>query len=390
MAAIRTRELNPKCSVTILESAAQPLRKVKISGGGRCNVTHHCFEASKLVDYYPRGGKKLRSLFLSFGPRELVEWFLQAGVRLKTEADGRMFPVSDSSQTIIDCLLEKTRKLGVEILPEYKVLGLNKVGSGFELPFSHAGQRGLYRADRVLLATGGNSGAGDWLRNLGHKVIDGIPSLFTFKIDDPRLEGLAGISVPSTQVTLGSTSLRQEGATLITHWGLSGPAVLKLSSWGARELANCQYSAKLLVNWLHPRKYAEVRKEIQLMCDSPEATRACGNTPMFGLPARLWQKLLGPLAPHAWRNLSEKNLENMIGQLRQCEFAIAGKGIFKEEFVTAGGLDLEELDWQSLESRHCPGLFVAGELLDIDAVTGGFNFQSAWTTGWVAAKGLAK
>lgn len=382
-AALRAAELNPKLKILILEAAASPLGKVRISGGGRCNVTHACFDTWQLVEHYPRGGRALARLLQRFGPAETVDWFASRGVKLKTEADGRMFPVTDSSQTVIDCLLREADRLGVRIFTGHTVRRLEVEHHHF---VAHTRQAS-FEAQRLLLAPGGSTMAYAWLAELGHRVVDPVPSLFTFKVQDPRLTGLQGVSLP--RVAAEVVGQRAEGPLLITHWGLSGPAILKLSAFAARELHACGYRATLTVD-LAPEQPHEALRQQLLNCKS--RSTHLGNFNPLDMPKRLWESLLrhqglNPAQP--WSQSANKPLNRLSEHLKRAQFEICGKGVFKEEFVTAGGLPLAELDLDTLESRQWRGLHVAGELLDVDGVTGGFNFQNAWASGWVAGEAIA-
>lgn len=384
-AALRAKSLDRDARVCILEASRRPLSKVRISGGGRCNVTHACFDLGQLLGAYPRGGKALRSVFQRFGPGDTVEWFRHRGVELKTEEDGRMFPVTDSSQTIVDCLVGEAQRLGVELHLGVVVRSVEKTGRGFTL--HTAGEP--WSAERLLLATGSAPTVYGWLEQLGHEPVPQVPSLFTFTIADPRLEGLAGVSQPWVRATLDfARPVSQEGPLLITHWGLSGPAILKLSAWAARELAACNYQATLRVDWLPAHSQEEVRQRL-LACKKEWAGRRLAADPPLPLPKRLWGALLGPEPPRVWRETADKFLGRLSETLKRCEFRVTAKGVFKEEFVVAGGVPLSQLHLGTMESRTCPRLYVAGELLDVDGITGGFNFQNAWATGWIAGEAMA-
>ncbi|MGK7903747.1 MAG: NAD(P)/FAD-dependent oxidoreductase [Hormoscilla sp.] len=373
--------------VTLLEAGVELLSKVRISGGGRCNVTHAYFDPATLVQNYPRGGKALRGPFTRFQPRDTVNWFASHGVELKTEADGRMFPVTDDSQTIVDCLLEGAIAAGVNMRTGATVVSLSRQPDGFVVGLK-SGKR--LKADRVLLATGSNRRGYQLAAANGHQIIPPVPSLFTFKISDPRIAGLAGVSVDNVRVQLPIAKLAQTGPLLITHWGLSGPAILKLSAWGAPVLHECRYQTSLIVNWLPQYQQEQLRKML-LQVKSQLPKRAIASNCPVPLPRRLWQQLLyniGIGTGDRWAGLSNKLLHSLVLELNQGTYQITGKGAFKEEFVTCGGVSLQEVNFQTMESRCCRGLYLAGELLDIDGVTGGFNFQSAWTTGWLAGQAM--
>jgi len=383
-AAITCADRHPQAHVTLLEKSKQFLSKVRISGGGRCNVTCACFEPDLLTQSYPRGGKALRGPFTRFQPRDTIEWFATHGVQLKTEPDGRMFPVSDSSATIVECLVHAALNAGVELRTE---AGITSVERGFTIRMKSGEQ---IVCDEVLLATGSNRQGFEWAASLGHTIEPPVPSLFTFTISDPRLSDLAGVSVPNVRLELARTRLIQSGPVLITHWGLSGPAVLKLSAWGARVLHDRQYQAELIVNWLPDITPDDLGQQIQVI-KSEQARRSVESHSPFQLPQRLWKRLVaeaGITREQRWADVSKMQIERLVEELTQGRYTIQGKGIFKEEFVTCGGVDLDEVNFRTMESRRCPGLYFAGEILDIDGLTGGFNFQSAWTTGWIAGQSM--
>ncbi|NJR67157.1 MAG: NAD(P)/FAD-dependent oxidoreductase [Leptolyngbyaceae cyanobacterium CRU_2_3] len=390
--AIACAETYPQTQVMLLEAGRQPLAKVRVSGGGRCNVTHACFEPTALIQHYPRGGKALRGAFSRFQPQDTVAWYARQGVRLKTETDGRMFPITDDSQTIVDCLQQAAQRAGVEIRTGNPVLTVKHLKPGFELELK-SGER--VWGDRLLLATGSSPQGYSFAKNLGHTIEPPVPSLFTFNIVDAHLQELAGVSVEGVQAKLllpDQKPLEQTGALLITHWGLSGPAVLKLSAWGARALHDCHYQAKLQINWIPQYSAVLVRQGLQDY-KLTQAKRAIASQCPFPLPRRLWHYLShrARIAHETrWADLSKAALSQMVQELTQGEYAIQGKGVFKDEFVTCGGVNLKEVDFKTLESRCCPGLYFAGEILDIDGVTGGFNFQSAWTTGWLAGQAIGR
>ncbi|MDR7992544.1 NAD(P)/FAD-dependent oxidoreductase [Thermosynechococcus sp. TG252] len=391
--AIACATANSRNLVTILEAGATLLSKVRISGGGRCNVTHHCFDPALLVQHYPRGGKALRGAFSRFQPQDTIAWFEARGVKLKTEADGRVFPVSDDSGTIIDCLVQEATALGIRLRTRAAVKEMVKVGNEFQVTVAQQPQPLV--GDRVLLATGSSSQGYRLAAQLGHTIIPPVPSLFTFHIDDPLLQERSGLSVEPVEATLKllqQPPLTQTGAILVTHWGLSGPVVLKLSAWGARALAAQNYRGTLVVNWLPHLSLPQIQGELAA-CRSHTPKRAIASHCPFPLPRRLWSywtTSVGIPAEQTWAHLSKKQLLALAEALHRGTFAIAGKGAFKEEFVTCGGVALKEVDFKTMASRCCEGLFFAGEVLDIDGVTGGFNLQSAWTTGWIAGQGLAE
>lgn len=390
MAAITCAEANPQAQVLILEKAAQPLGKVRISGGGRCNVTHACFDPAQLVTFYPRGGKALRGPFMRFQPRDTIVWFAARGVALKTEADGRVFPVTDSSATIVACLLHAAQAAGVTLRTHAPVTQVNRAAGGFDMVLA-SGE--TVAADALLLATGGGERrAYAWAQRLGHTIQPLAPSLFTFTVPDARLHGLAGVSVSEVELRLTQSKLAQTGPLLITHWGLSGPAVLRLSAWGARVLHDQQYQAPLQINWLPAWRLPALEDHLRAL-KAAQARRTPGSQALFDLPLRLWQRLLAAAGSgdgQRWGDLSKAQMQRLLTELTAGLYTIAGKGPFKEEFVTCGGVTLDEVNFKTMESRCCPGLYLAGEILDVDGVTGGFNFQSAWTTGWLAGNALSR
>jgi len=392
--AITCAETYRHTRVTLLEQGRQFLSKVRISGGGRCNVTHACFDAALLTLNYPRGSQGLRSAFNRFQPRDTIDWFAARGVRLKTEPDGRMFPVSDSSETIVNCLIGAAKTSGVDMRTEASVTSVtrrNDAGDPAAFTLSlKTGER--LDCDRVLLATGSNRHAYTWAESLGHTIEPPVPSLFTFTIPDPRLTDLAGISVDNVQLRLAGSHLEQTGPILITHWGLSGPVVLKLSAWGARILHDRNYQADLLINWLPDLKPDELYQHM-LATKSKHPRQLIGSHSPFHLPQRLWQRLVttAEIAEgQRWADLSKPQLKRLTEELARGAYFVQGKSIFKEEFVTCGGVNLDEVNFATMESRRCPGLYFAGEILDVDGITGGFNFQSAWTTGWIAGKAMGR
>jgi predicted Rossmann fold flavoprotein len=377
--------------IVVLEKTAEFLSKVKISGGGRCNVTHDCFNGREFATRFPRGEKALIAPFNQFQASDTVEWFAAHGVQLKTENDGRMFPVTDSSQTIIDCLLNAARKAGVKLRTNAGVDRIVKQpAGGFELTLAN---NETLACDRILLATGGcrTPALGQLAMSLGHKLEAPVPSLFTFHIATPWLKGLAGVSVEAAAVSVPEIKLSERGPLLITHWGLSGPAVLRLSAWGARALHKKNYHFALHVNWLPDGTETSLADEFQSRRQS-QGARLLVNLPLAPLPARLWEQLVlaAGIAPDTrWSAFPRPAQQRLIQQLLRTEFQVTGKSLNKDEFVTCGGVRLNEVNFKTMESKICPGLFFAGELLDIDGITGGFNFQAAWTTGWIAGKAMA-
>jgi len=385
-AAIASAEACPAAEVVVLEKSARFLDKVRISGGGRCNVTHACFELRDFATRYPRGEKALLSPFQKFSARETVEWFAARGVPLKTESDGRMFPVTDSSETIIECLLNAATQAGVELELNRSVVAVAKLGDGtFQLKLADASD---LSCDRLLLATGGcrAAAAGQLAVSLGHSLVPPVPSLFTFQIESDWLRAAAGISLPSAALSVPVANLRQRGPLMITHWGLSGPVVLVLSAWGARALHDLNYRFPLLVNWVPDLNVEQLQNEIGLL-RSRNGAKLVVNTSIASLTARLWEHLVlaaGISRETRWSAFTRVQSQALVRQLSRTEFNVVGKSLNKDEFVTCGGVKLAEVDFKTMQSKLCPGLFFAGELLDIDGVTGGFNFQAAWTTGYLA------
>jgi predicted Rossmann fold flavoprotein len=387
-AAIAAAETHPAWTVILLERSSHVLAKVRVSGGGRCNVSHACFDPAMLVRSYPRGGQALLGPFSRFQPQDTIAWFESRGVRLKTEPDGRIFPVGDRSDTVIDCLRAQAAGAGVRLKTNALIEEI-ETSANPEVPRFHlvlAGGGDL-SADRLVLATGSSPPGWEWARALGHSLVPPVPSLFTFTIPDRRLEGLSGLAAPSAELSLEGTRLREQGPVLITHWGLSGPAVLALSAWGARELHACGYQAALKVNWTGER-FDFCLERLR----RARAARPGKNVPgdnLTDLPRRLWARLVqsaGIRESAHWTEVGNEPLYALAGQLTDGAYRVTGKNAFKEEFVTCGGIPLDEVDFRTMESKRCQGLFFAGEILDIDGVTGGFNLQSAWTTGWIAGR----
>jgi len=386
--AVNAARLDPGLQVTILEKTGKLLSKVKVSGGGRCNVTHACYDIGEMMKKYPRGGQFVRKAFHQFFTRDTIQWFADRGIALKTEDDGRMFPVSNSSQTIIDCLMEEAARYGVEIRMHAEVTGVER---GFRVHL--AGDR-ILEADAVCIACGGypKSASFQWIRELGHTVEEPVPSLFTFNMPGNGITRLMGVSVPEARVRVLGSKLQEKGPLLVTHWGMSGPAVLRLSAWGARELAAREYAFMVLVNWTGELSEQAVRERLQEVRYEWAGQKASGKNP-FGLPARLWEYILevcGINIDLRWADLPAKETNKLVSFLCAGEFPVSGKTTFKEEFVTAGGVRLSEVEPSTMQSRKVPGLFFAGEILDVDGVTGGFNFQHAWTSGWIAANSVAQ
>lgn len=391
-AAIRAAELAPDAKVVLLEAAARPLQKVRISGGGRCNVTHHQFDPAVLVTKYPRGAKELRGVLTRFGPKDTMAWFEAHGVALKTEADGRVFPTTDDSDTICSCLERVAKERGVEVRTHATVRAATRSAEGFRFDLKDGS---TLDARALIVATGSNPQGLALAREMGHVIVPPVPSLFTFNVQDPRIDGLAGVSVPHVRaraVFASGAKLEQEGPLLVTHWGFSAHAVLRLSAWGAREFAESGYRAKLVLDLVPEAKDEALRAKCEEMRrDSPRATvGAHGVAP--DVPRRLWERLVvaaGGEPDFRWADVPNRAIQKLVDQLKRAEFEVTGKGPFREEFVTAGGVDRREVDWKTMESRLAPGLFFAGEVLDVDALTGGFNLQNAWSTGWLAGAGAA-
>jgi len=385
-AAIRLAERHSNASVMILERGKEVLQKVRISGGGRCNVTHACWTPKELVKFYPRGNKALLGPFHKFACGDTMDWFEKRGVKLKIEEDGRVFPVSDNSESIARCLLDSARNAGVKILTQKRVDQITKLGNGsFEIK---AGE--ILHCDALVIAAGSSPAVWAMLENLGHKIIEPVPSLFTFNIKDNRIAELAGLSVPNAVVeVVGQKNLKTEGPLLITHWGMSGPGILKLSSWGARWMHEQDYTFKIRINWVsrNPEHIKEELQEIKL----DWAKKQVSTNPTFDIPSRLWQRFCeagGIKATEIWANLNKNQMSALWQQLCFSEWQVKGKSTFKEEFVSAGGVDLDEVNFTRFESKIVPGLYLAGEILDIDALTGGFNFQAAWTGGWIIGESI--
>jgi predicted Rossmann fold flavoprotein len=384
-------KLGPRGTVTIYEATAHPLAKVRVSGGGRCNVTHACFEPRELVKKYPRGGRELLGAFHRWQPRDTIAWFAERGVETKTEEDGRMFPVTDDSATIVDCLRRAAEKAGVRLVTSLGVRTAEHAGGGFWLTLTNDEN---VRCERLLVATGGNRASAGFTiaEKLGHAIEPLVPSLFTFHIDDARLIGLSGVAVEHAAVSVRGSKLKDSGPLLITHWGLSGPAVLKLSAWGARELAAVNYEFPLVVNWTPPHTRDSLVRELgEVRAKNPKKQITTWSP--LAMPQRLWERLVtsaGITATTPWAQVGNAALQTLATQLTAAELKVVGKSLFKDEFVTCGGVRLSEIDFRTMESRVCPGLHFAGEVLDIDGVTGGFNFQAAWTTGHLAGAAMAE
>ncbi len=390
-AAITCAENNPNCETILFEGTSKPLAKVLVSGGGRCNVTHHCFEPAELVKNYPRGFKELRSPFSRFQPKDTVAWFEKRGVPLKIEKDGRMFPTTDRSETIAQCLRQAAENSRVKVELESRIKKITYDSSLKK--FSFGDSPSLF--DQVVLATGGSASGYELARSLGHTLIPSVPSLFTFNIEDPRLMGLEGLSFQDATLSLlpkeSEKSFLQRGPLLITHWGLSGPAVLKLSAWVARELFESHYQADLKINFLSGENLLTAIEKISK--HKNENTRKNIHTdPALPVTKRFWARTCETLQIPAnlnWASLTKAMLQRIAQELTEAKYLVTGKGVFKEEFVTAGGVSLKEIDFKTMQSRICPGLYFAGEIMDVDGITGGFNFQNAWSSGWIAGQSIA-
>lgn len=386
-AAISCKTHYPEAQVTLYEKSNKLLAKVKVSGGGRCNVTHACFNNNLFSKFYPRGEKQLKKAFSQFDAQDTVNWFESKGVTLKAEPDGRMFPVTNESQTIIDCLLREVKKLGIAVVMNMPTMAIKKENDGYALRFKNIETA---RFDKVIVASGGSPKAEGfgWLKELGHEIIPPVPSLFTFNMPKESVKSLMGVVANDVSIKVQSSKLSSEGPLLITHWGMSGPAILKLSAWGARELAEKNYSFKIQVNWLGKVNETQFRDNLIILLEEVKK-RNIGNKNPFLLPSRLWEFLLlkAAIDPEVkWKDLNKKSLNKLINILFNDEYAVSGKTTFKEEFVTCGGVSLQDINIGTMESRKCPGLYFAGEVMDIDGITGGFNFQAAWTTGFIAGK----
>ena len=371
--------------VTILEQNSDVLQKVKISGGGRCNVSHACFDPRELVQFYPRGNKELLSVFTKFQPGDTMNWYEEHGVVLKIEDDNRIFPESNSSQSIIDCLVNECRKNNVKILTKQTVTEILPQENGYKI---HTTDQN-YFADYVVFSTGSSPKAFKLLEKLGHQIIAPVPSLFTFNIKNEILKDLMGTSFQYVNIEIPKLNLEESGSLLITHWGLSGPAILKLSAWGARELAALKYQFEIIVNFIGTA--SEDALEIFKNFKENEPKKSIGQTKIFDITNRFWQRILfvsGIDTAKQLANINNKEMQKIIENLCCCRMNVTGKSTFKEEFVTAGGVDLKEMDFKTMKSKKLPNFYISGEVLNIDAVTGGFNFQACWSEGWLIAQDL--
>lgn len=391
-AAIAAKTSNTNAAVTVFEKGRSLLSKVRISGGGRCNVTHACFDPKTLCQNYPRGSRELLGPFYRFQASDTVEWFESRGVALKTESDRRMFPTTDSSKTIIDCLLKECRDALVSLQTNVSIYDVKHLEDGRFMLSLGNGRTALF--DRLLIASGGLKAGGMHrsLEDLGHTLERSVPSLFTFHIEVPWLQKLAGVSLPEARVTVAQSKRSQTGPILVAHWGLSGPAILKLSAWEARDLYERIYHFDLIVDWLPEYSEEDLRSKF---ADNKKLhpAKQIGNTPISPIPSRLWEALVqtsGCPVDKRWAEFSRSDENSISHILKRCQFPVTGKSMNKEEFVTCGGVQLKEVNFKTMESRIIPGLHFAGEVLDIDGITGGFNFQAAWTTGWIAGTSMAK
>jgi len=389
--AVNAARLDPSLKVTIIEKSNKLLSKVKVSGGGRCNVTHACFDIAEMSKRYPRGQHFVKKAFHQFFTTDTINWFEERGVKLKSEDDGRMFPISDSSQTIIECLLKEANKYGVKILMNKEVKSLSMVNGQWLIKLSDSQ---FLSSDYVCIASGGypKSSMFDWLKELGHTIEEPVPSLFTFNLPKHPITKLMGVSVEKAKVKIIGTKLEEEGPLLITHWGLSGPVVLRLSAWGARELKERNWEFGISVNWLPEFNEQSLREKFQGLRNT-NASQKINNKNSFGLPSRLWEffaEQSGIKDEWRWADLPSTEQNKFIKNLSSYECQVKGKTTFKEEFVTAGGIKLNEVDANRMMSKKVTNIFFAGEVLDVDGITGGFNFQHAWTSGFVAAKSIAE
>lgn len=386
-AAINIAELNPNLKVAILERGKEGLTKVKVSGGGRCNVTHAEFMPSELIQNYPRGEKELLGPFHKFMTGDTIEWFGKRGVELKIEDDGRMFPVSNSSQTIIDCFLNEAEKHGVEVLYNHAVKSIENKSENFQVETS----QGLFSSSKILIATGSNPKIWKLLEALGHTVSQAVPSLFTFNINDERIKDIPGVVAQHVEIQVLDTDLWSEGPLLITHWGMSAPAILKLSAFGALEFAKRDYKFQIEINFIR-QSFEDCLNSLKIV-KQDLAKKTVFKSTQFDLPKRLWHKLVLASDMNTetrWADLNKLQLEHLASQLTQAVFHVDGKSTFKDEFVTAGGINLKEVNFKTFESKKVKSLYFAGEVLNIDAITGGFNFQNAWTGAYIAAQNISK
>lgn len=383
--AINIAEKNPKLKIAILERGKTVLEKVRISGGGRCNVTHAEFIPKELAKNYPRGEKELLGPFHQFCSGDTIEWFANRGVELKIEDDGRMFPISDSSQTIIDCFLSEVKRLKIDVLTSQSVQSIYQGSDYWKVETNHE----TFSCQKLIMTTGSNPKIWEMLENLGHKIVSPVPSLFTFNIKDKRIKDLMGISA-FAKVKVKGSKLEASGPLLITHWGMSGPGILRLSAWGANFLAEKKYQFTIQVNWLHETSFEDALEHLKELKQEHSKKIVSKKSP-FDFPNRLWESITiasGIPLDAKWADIPKKQLTDLANQLTNAEFQVNGKSTFKDEFVTAGGIDLKEINFKTMESKLFPNLYFAGEIVNIDAITGGFNFQNAWTSGFVLANSL--
>lgn len=388
--AVNIAEKHPGISILIIEKDKDVLQKVRISGGGRCNVTHACFEPKALSKFYPRGERELIGPFHQFCSGDTVDWFEKRGVPLKIEDDGRMFPVSDSSESIINCLTKSALKAGVQVQMNTRVDEIFPPDANgyWKLRCAEI----FFKCKKLIITSGSNPKMWQILGNLGHSISQPVPSLFTFNIKDERIKDLMGLSVPNAQVSVSGQKLQANGPLLITHWGMSGPGILRLSAWGALKLHELKYDFTIRVNWVFPNSAEDVKQTLEDL-KQESAKQKVVNTPVYQLPKRLWARMVvaaGINEEKKWADVSKTELNKLMVEISQAEFKVKGKSTFKDEFVTAGGIDLKEVNMKTFESKVHPNLFFAGEVLNIDAITGGFNFQAAWTGGWIVSENILK
>jgi len=388
--AIVAAEKKPGFSILILEKTSKLLSKVKVSGGGRCNVTHDCFEPIALSKHYPRGGKELKSLFRKFHAKDMVRWLEGKNVKIKAEPDGRMFPVTNDSQTIIDCFLAEAKRSQMEVKMNSEVTHIGVSKNGYEIWVD--GSK-TYTSKKILIATGGYNklSSYDWINKTDHSIVHPKPSLFTFNDSEKKFVDLMGVAVPDAEIKIAGTKYLQHGPVLITHWGLSGPAVIKLSAWAAEYLHGVNYTFTALVNWAGKTSEVELREMFTNL--RRDGKQKVASNSSYNIPQRLWQRLceLAEISEtKVWAELPQKNMNKLMEVLIRCPFHIRGKTTFKEEFVTCGGVDLSSINMETMESKQSRGLYFAGEVLNLDGETGGFNFQSAWTTAWLAAQAIVQ
>lgn len=384
--AINLAERQPSLRIAILERGKEVLSKVKISGGGRCNVTHACFIPNELVQFYPRGAKELLGPFHQFCSGDTIEWFERRGVELKIEEDGRMFPTTDSSQTIIDCFTKATAQYKIDVLQGISVQGVYQSEKGWKLDTTKESMT----CAQLVFTTGSNPKIWQMMGELGHRLVEPVPSLFTFNIKDKRIQDLMGVSTEAS-IKVKGTKLEATGPLLITHWGMSGPGILRLSAWGARILAEKNYQFHIVVNWLPTLDREDLLEQLKDF-KHEHAKKMVMKRGLFDFPTRLWERLVQAAqieATQTWADVNNKQMQALMLQLQEGEFQVNGKSTFKEEFVTAGGIDLRDVNFKTMESKINADLYFAGEILNIDAITGGFNFQNAWTTGFLAAQAIA-